>query len=135
MAAEKTSLYEQGLAVRRQVLGSDYVDQSLASATEFNQSLQDFVTEHCWGAIWTRPGLELKTRSMLNIAMLTVLNRPHELKLHVKGALRNGVTREEISEILLQSAAYSGAPASIDGFKVAAEVIANYDRENAPPAA
>jgi 4-carboxymuconolactone decarboxylase len=115
--------YEQGLAVRREVLGPDYVDRSLASATELTQPLQQLVTEYCWGEIWTREGLPRQTRSLLNIAMMTVMNRPHELALHVRGALRNGCTRLEITETLLQTAIYAGVPAAIDGFRVATGIF------------
>jgi 4-carboxymuconolactone decarboxylase len=117
------ALYEDGMAVRRQVLGAEYVDKAIAGATDFSRPLQDFVTEYCWGGIWTRPGLERKTRSMLNLAMLTALNRPHEIKLHVKGALNNGVTREEIAEIFLQAGVYAGVPAAVDAFRTAKEVF------------
>jgi 4-carboxymuconolactone decarboxylase len=117
------TLFEKGLEVRKDVLGPEYVEKSLQSADAFNRPMQELVTEYCWGAVWTREGLPRKTRSMLNIAMLTVLNRPHELKLHVRGALRNGCTKEEISEILLQAAIYAGVPAAIDGFRTAREVI------------
>jgi len=115
--------YEDGLAVRRAVLGSDYVDQALKSADEFSGALQDYVTEACWGAVWTRPELDRKTRSMLNLAMLTALNRPHELKLHLRGALNNGVTKIEIREVLLQAAVYCGVPAAVDAFRTAREVF------------
>jgi 4-carboxymuconolactone decarboxylase len=115
--------FDAGLEVRREVLGEEYVNQSLKSADEFTMDLQQLVTEYCWGEIWTRPGLSRKTRSMINIAMLTALNRPHELKLHIRGALRNGVTKEEIKEILLQTAIYCGVPAAIDSFRVAREVF------------
>src|SRR5246127_932399 len=92
-------IHEEGVLGQREVLGAEYVDRALANADAFNQPLQDFVTHYCWGGVWTRPGLPRKTRSMLNLAMLTALNRPHEIKLHVKGALNNGVSRDEISEI------------------------------------
>lgn len=115
--------FDAGLEVRREVLGEEYVNQSLKSADEFTMDLQQLVTEYCWGEIWTRPGLSRKTRSMINIAMLTALNRPHELKLHIRGALRNGVTKEEIKEILLQTAIYCGVPAAIDSFRIAREVF------------
>ena len=95
-------VYEKGLAIRREVLGAEYVDNSIKNADAFNKPLQELVTEYCWGAVWGRPGLPKKTRSMLNLAMLAALNRPHELKLHVKGALKNGVSRDEIAEVLLQ---------------------------------
>jgi 4-carboxymuconolactone decarboxylase len=115
--------YEAGLQVRREVLGAEYVDAAIANATEFSAPLQKLATEYCWGEIWTRPGLTRKTRSLLNIGMITALNRPHELELHVRGALTNGVTEQEISEALLQAAVYCGLPAAIDSFRVAARVI------------
>ncbi len=115
--------FEDGLAVRREVLGADYVDRAMAEADEFTRPLQELVTEYCWGAIWTRPGLPRRTRSLVNLAMLTALNRPHEVKLHVRGALRNGCTREEIMEVLLQAAIYCGVPAAIDSFRGAREVL------------
>jgi len=118
-----TKRFDDGLAVRREVLGADYVDRAMAGADELTRPLQELVTEYCWGAIWTRPGLPRKTRSLVNLAMLTALNRPHELKLHVRGALRNGCTRDEIREVLLQTAIYCGVPAAIDGFRVAREVL------------
>lgn len=118
------SVYERGAAIRREVLGSQYVDKALAAADEFNKPLQDLVTEYCWGAIWGREGLPRKTRSLLNLAMISALNRPHELKAHVKGALRNGVTKDEIREVLLQVAIYCGVPAAVDSFRVAREVFA-----------
>ena len=116
--------YAPGLAVRRQVLGDAYVDQALAAATEFSAPLQEWVTAHCWGAVWTRPGLDLKTRSLINVAMLAALGRPHELRIHVQGALNNGATPAEIAEALLQAGVYAGAPAAVDGFRVASEVVA-----------
>ncbi|KPF42014.1 4-carboxymuconolactone decarboxylase [beta proteobacterium AAP51] len=115
--------YEQGLATRRAVLGADYVDAAIASADDFNRPLQELVTEYCWGDIWNRPGLDRRTRSLLNLAMLTALNRPHELKLHVKGALNNGATKEEIREVLMQTAIYCGVPAAVDSFRNAREVF------------
>ncbi len=99
-----TSLFEQGLAVRKAVLGDDYVEASIKNADDFNRPLQELVTEYCWGAVWTREGLPRKTRSLLNLAMLATLNRPHELELHLRGALRNGCTKDEIREVLLQVA-------------------------------
>jgi 4-carboxymuconolactone decarboxylase len=121
----KNETYEAGLAMRREVLGDAYVDASLAAADDFTGPLQDYLTEHAWGAVWTRPGLEKKTRSMLNLAMLTALNRPAELRLHLRGALRNGVTRDEIREVLLQVAVYAGIPAGIDSFRAAKEALAS----------
>jgi 4-carboxymuconolactone decarboxylase len=117
------ALFDLGEKTRRAVLGDRHVDASLASATEFTRPLQELVTEYGWGAVWSRPGLPRKIRSMLNLAMLTALNRPHELKTHVRGALTNGVTEDEIREVLLQTAVYCGMPAAIDGFRVAREVL------------
>jgi len=124
--------YEAGLKVRREVLGDEYVDAALANATAFNEPLQGLATSYCWGEIWTRPGLTRKTRSLLNIAMMTALNRPHELELHVRGALTNGVTEQEISEALLQAAIYCGLPAAIDAFRVAADTISEARHADAP---
>lgn len=115
--------FEKGLEVRRQVLGPEYVNNAIENATDFNREMQELVTEYCWGEVWTRPGLPKKTRSMINLAMLTALNRPHELKLHVRGAIRNGVTKDEIKEIFLQSAIYCGVPAAIDSFRNALAVL------------
>jgi 4-carboxymuconolactone decarboxylase len=115
--------FNKGLEVRRAVLGADYVDGSLAKADDFMMAFQEITTEWCWGYAWTRPGLERKTRSMLNLAMLTALGKPAELKLHVKGALANGVSVEEIKEILLHAAVYCGIPAGLDAFKAAHEVL------------
>lgn len=123
-------LFEAGLAVRKAVLGAEFVENAIASADDFNRPLQELVTEYCWGACWTREGLSRKTRSMLNLAMLTALNRPHELKMHVKGALRNGLTKEEIREVLLQTAIYCGVPAAVDAFRTAKEAIKEYETEN-----
>lgn len=115
--------FNKGLEVRRAVLGAEYVDGSLAKADDFMMAFQEITTEWCWGYAWTRPGLERKTRSMLNLAMLTALGKPAELKLHVKGALTNGVTVDEIKEILLHAAVYCGIPAGLDAFKAAHEVL------------
>jgi 4-carboxymuconolactone decarboxylase len=120
MASEK---YERGLAVRREVLGAAYVDRALADADDFSRPMQELVTEYCWGEIWTQPELPRKTRSLLNIGMISALNRPHELKLHVRGALRNGCSKEEIRAVLMQVAIYCGVPAAIDGLRVAREVL------------
>ena len=119
----ESEMFEKGLEVRRAVLGGDYVDGSLARADDFMMAFQRITTEWCWGYAWTRPGLEKKTRSMLNLAMLTALGRPAELKLHVKGALANGVSVEEIKEILLHATVYCGIPAGLDAFKAAHEVL------------
>lgn len=123
--------FAKGLEVRRAVLGADYVDNSLARADDFMRAFQKITTEYCWGEIWTRPGLDRKHRSMLNLAMLTALNRPNELRLHLRGALTNGVTREEIKEILLQACIYCGIPAGLDAFKQAAEVFKEADAKAA----
>jgi 4-carboxymuconolactone decarboxylase len=119
--------YEEGLAVRRAVLGAEYVDKSLRSADDFTRPMQELVTEYCWGEIWTRPGLDRRTRSFLNLAMLTALNRPHEIRLHVRGALNNGLTKEELMEVFLQSAIYCGVPAALDAMRVAKEVFAEIE--------
>jgi 4-carboxymuconolactone decarboxylase len=120
------SKFDDGLAVRKAVLGAEFVDKAIASADDFNRPLQELVTEYCWGAVWTRDGLPRRVRSMLNLAMLTALNRPHELKMHVLGALRNGVTREEIREVLLQATIYAGVPAGVDAFRIAREALAEF---------
>jgi 4-carboxymuconolactone decarboxylase len=112
-------LFEAGLKVRREVLGAEYVDASIAQADDFSRPLQELVTEYCWGSVWTRPGLNRKTRSLINLAMLTALNRPHEVELHLRGALNNGCTKEEIMEVLLQTAIYCGVPAAMDSFRLA----------------
>lgn len=119
--------FEKGLATRRAVLGAEYVDNSLKNADEFNLPMQELVTEYCWNEIWNRPGLDRKTRSFLNLAMLTALNRPHELKLHVRGAINNGLTKEEIREVFLQAAIYCGVPAAIDAFRTAKDVFKELD--------
>lgn len=121
--------YEAGLAVRREVVGSAYVDAALANATDFSEPIQTFVTEYCWGAVWTRPGLDRRSRSLLNLGMLTALNRSHELGVHVRGALNNGLTREEIQEALLQTAVYVGVPAALESFRVAQRVFDELDAE------
>jgi 4-carboxymuconolactone decarboxylase len=119
-----SSRVEEGLAVRREVLGREHVDRALVEASEFARPMQELVTEYCWGAVWSRPGLDRKTRSLLNLAMLTALNRRHELELHVRGALTNGATVSEIQEVLLQAAVYCGVPAAMDAFRAAEKVIA-----------
>ncbi len=118
-----SDLFKQGLAVRSEVLGADYVKKSLESADEFMMAFQNITTEMCWGYAWTRPGLDKRTRSIVNLAMLTALSKPHELKLHVKGALTNGLTVEEIKEILLHATVYCGIPAGLEAFKAAHEVL------------
>ena len=123
-----TELFARGLAVRRAVLGADYVDNSLANADDFMVAFQKLVTEYCWGEIWTRPKLDRKHRSMLNLAMLTALGKPAELRLHVRGALTNGVSRDEIKEIMLQACIYCGIPSGLEAFKTAVEVFKEVDK-------
>ncbi len=120
-------LFEIGLQIRREVLGAEYVDNSISQADDFNRPLQELVTEYCWGAVWSRPGISRKMRSLLNLAMLTALNRPHEVKLHLKGALDNGCSKEEIMEVLLQTAIYCGVPAAVDSFRLAREVFSEIE--------
>ncbi len=121
-------MFEKGLEIRKAVLGKEYVENSLKNADDFNLPMQELSTEYCWGWTWGREGLSRKQRSMINLAMISALNRPHELKLHVKGALVNGVTRDEIREILLQVAIYCGIPAGIDSFRIAKEAFAELDK-------
>ena len=120
-------LYDRGLQTRREVLGADHVDGAIAGADDFTRAMQEHTTQYCWGDIWNRPGLDRRTRSLLNLAMLTALNRPHELRLHVRGAIRNGVSRDEIREVLLQCAIYCGVPAAMDSFRNAREVFSEMD--------
>ncbi len=120
-------IYEKGLAIRRAVVGSAYVDKSLAEADDFTRPLQELVTKYCWGEVWSRPDISRRDRSLINLAMIAALNRPHELKLHVRGALNNGLTREEIREVLLQVAIYAGVPAALDSFRVAKELFKEVD--------
>ncbi|MFJ4141487.1 carboxymuconolactone decarboxylase family protein [Pseudomonas sp. NPDC089734] len=123
--------FKKGLEVRREVLGASYVDKSVDEVEDFMIPMQKITTEWCWGEVWTRPGLERKTRSMLNLAMLTALNRPNEVRLHVLGALNNGVTPAEIQEILLQACIYCGVPAALDSFKIANEVVKKFQADQA----
>lgn len=123
-----TDTPKTGLAMRRQVMGDAFVDRALGNATEFTQPLQDFVNEHAWGSVWRREGLPLKTRSLITLAALTALKCPQELKGHVRGALNNGCTVEEIREALLHCAVYAGVPAAIDAFRAAQEVIDSYQK-------
>jgi len=118
--------YEAGLQVRREVLGDAHVERSLAQVSEFSRPIQEFVTEYCWGVVWTRDGLDRKTRSLLNIVMLTSLNRSHELAVHVRGAVTNGATVTEIQEALLQTAVYVGVPAALESFRVAEGVLREF---------
>ena len=124
-----TETYEKGLALRKEVLGAEYVEKSFANADEFSRPMQALSTEYCWGHVWTRPGLSRRDRSLLNIGMISALNRPHELKLHVKAALTNGLTRDEIREALLQVAVYCGVPAGLDSTRIAREAFAELDAE------
>ena len=128
-------LFERGLALRREVLGADYVDKSIASANDFTMAFQHITTEWCWGYAWGRPGLDRKVRSMINLAMLTALNRAAEIRLHVRGAINNGVTPAEIQEVLLQATVYCGIPAGLDAFKAANEVLVQMGAISAEPAA
>ncbi|HET7764762.1 MAG TPA: carboxymuconolactone decarboxylase family protein [Burkholderiales bacterium] len=121
-------LWDKGLAVRKEVLGAEYVERNLKNADDFSMPIQEYTTEACWGTIWTRTALPRKTRSLLNLAMLSALNRPHEFKIHVKGALTNGCSREEIREVLLQVACYCGVPAGVEAFRLAREAMAEYDQ-------
>jgi 4-carboxymuconolactone decarboxylase len=122
-------LYDAGMAMRRRVLGDAYVDASLAAATDFTRDIQEYVTQYCWGDLWNRPGLGLRERSLINLAMLIALNRANEFKAHVRGALNNGVSRDQIKEVLMQSAFYCGGPAALEAFRNAAEVFAAMDAE------
>jgi 4-carboxymuconolactone decarboxylase len=119
--------FEKGLQMRRTALGNEYVDKAIAQMDELSRPLQELVMEYCWGTIWTRPQLPRKIRSMITLAMLTALNRPHELKIHIRGALNNGCTKEEIREVLLQTAIYCGVPAAVDSFRVMREVFAQLE--------
>jgi 4-carboxymuconolactone decarboxylase len=119
--------YDEGLRMRRQVLGDAYVQRSLDNATEFTQPIQELVTEYCWGAVWTRPGLVPRDRSLVNLGMLVALNRPDELKVHIRGALNNGVEPDEIQEVLLQAGVYCGMPAALDAFRIAAAVLEEHE--------
>ena len=120
-------VFEKGLKIRKEVLGAEFVEKSFKSADDFNRPMQELVTEYCWGAVWGREGLDKRTRSLLNLAMISTLNRPHELRLHIAGALRNGVTRDEIREVFMQVAIYAGVPAGVDSFRAAKEVFAQID--------
>ena len=114
---------DAGMKVRREVLGDTHVDRSLAQVSDFSRPIQELVTEYCWGEVWTRDGLPRQTRSLINIAMLTALNRGHELSVHVRGAIANGVTEAEIQEVLLQTAIYVGVPAALESFRIAESVL------------
>ncbi|HEX9180980.1 MAG TPA: carboxymuconolactone decarboxylase family protein [Burkholderiales bacterium] len=119
--------YTEGLAIRREVLGDEYVDNALQGVTDFSGPLQDWLNEHCWGEVWARPGIPRNVRSLVTIAMLCALRAPQEIRTHVRGALRNGCTPEEIREVLLHAAVYCGAPAAVDAFRAAREVIDTWE--------
>lgn len=121
--------YQLGLETRRAVLGDEHVDRSLSEVSEFSRPIQELVTEYCWGVVWNRDALERKTRSLLNLAMLTALNRSHELAAHVRGAVRNGATVAEVQETLLQSAIYAGVPAALESFRVAERVLKELEQD------
>jgi 4-carboxymuconolactone decarboxylase len=116
-------MFEKGLAIRKSVLGAEFVENAFATADDFNREYQELVTQYCWGEVWGRPGLDKKTRSMLNLAMLSALNRPHEVEIHVRGAIANGLTKDEIKEIFMQVAIYCGVPAGVDSFRIARKVF------------
>jgi 4-carboxymuconolactone decarboxylase len=122
-----SDMYEKGLAIRKAVLGAEYVDKAIAGADDFTRPIQELVTKYCWGEVWGRQTLSRRDRSLLNIAMISALNRPHELKLHVKGALTNGVSRDEIREVLMQVAIYCGVPAAVDSTRIAKEAFSEID--------
>lgn len=121
--ADKDAIFERGLDIRREMFGTEGAEQQTDNATDFNWPLQDMVTRYCFGEVWDRPGLDRKTKSMLTLAMLIALGRPHEIKIHVRGGLKNGVTKEEIREILVHSMIYCGVPACVDGYRAATEVL------------
>jgi len=121
---ETNSRFDVGMGVRSEVLGAEHVQRSLDSASAFARPMQELVTEYCWGAVWSRPGLDRRSRSLVNLGMLAALNRGHELGIHVRGALTNGVTPEEIREVLLQAAIYCGVPAGMEAFRIAEETLA-----------
>ena len=123
-------LFDKGLKIRKEVLGKQYVEKALAAADEFSMPLQEMATETCWGYIWGRDGLPRRDRSIINLAMISVLNRPHELRTHVKAALRNGLSKKEIAEVFLQVGCYAGIPAAVDSFRIAKEAFAEYETES-----
>ena len=116
-------MFEKGLVIRKDVLGAEFVENAFKTADDFNRPLQELVTQYCWGEIWSRPGLDRKTRSIINLAMISALNRPHEVKMHVKGAIANGLTKDDIKEVFLQVAIYCGVPAGVDSFRIAREAF------------
>ncbi len=120
-------MFDKGMEIRRSVLGDSYVDSALAQMNGFNRPLQELVTQYCWGEVWGREGLSKRDRSMINLAMIGILNRQHELKAHIKGAINNGLTKDEIAEVLLQVGVYGGIPAAVDSFRTANEAFADLD--------
>jgi 4-carboxymuconolactone decarboxylase len=122
-------LFDKGLKIRKDVLGKEYVEKALATADDFSLPLQEMTTETCWGYIWGREGLGRRDRSVVNLGMIAALNRPHELRIHVKAALRNGVTKKEIAEIFLQVGCYAGIPAAVDSFRIAKEAFSEFETE------
>jgi 4-carboxymuconolactone decarboxylase len=127
-------MFDKGMGIRRAVLGDAYVDRAVANMNDFNKPLQELVTQYCWGEVWGRPGLSKRDRSLLNLGMISILNRGHELKAHVRGALNNGLSRDEICEILLQVAIYGGVPCAVDSFRLANEAFKEIDAEAAEAA-
>ena len=125
-----SEMFNKGLSKRRKVLGDEYVDKALATADEFGADLQKLITEYAWGEVWNKEALSDKERSMINLGMIAALNRPHELKLHIKGALNNGLTKDQIRDIFLQVTVYCGAPAGIDSMRLAREAFAEIDKKN-----
>ena len=121
--------FDRGLEIRKAVLGKEFVEKAFDTADDFNRPMQELVTEYCWGYVWGREGLDRRTRSLLNLAMISALNRPHELRLHIAGALKNGVTRDEIREVFMQVAIYCGVPAGVDSFRQAREVFGELDKQ------
>jgi 4-carboxymuconolactone decarboxylase len=130
VTVEESTWLDRGLRARREVLGAEHVDRSLAEVSDFSRPVQEWVTEACWGGVWARPGLDRRTRSLLNLVMLTALNRLPELAVHLRGALRNGCTVTEIQEALLHTAPYCGAPAALEAFRVAERVIAEQEQHH-----
>ena len=124
----RSAKFERGLKTRQEVLGKDYVERSIAQADDFNWPIQQLTTEYCWDEIWNREGLDRRSRSLLNLGMLSALNRPHELALHVRGAINNGLTEKELQEVFLQVAIYCGMPAALEGFRVTKQVLKDLDR-------
>ena len=119
----RSERFERGLKTRREVLGAEYVDRSLEQADDFSWAVQQLTTEWCWDGTWNRPGLDRRSRSILNLGMLAALNRPHELRVHIRGALTNGLTKDELKEIFLHIGTYCGVPAAMDSFRIAREVF------------